>query len=95
MQNIASMRGCSLIAMSPVPHDSPGAPYCSDIHVYEPNWAKFADCAAQNQLDRTDPHFQHLVNQVDFLFSLLKKKSRFSSIRPIRLLESIRFSPSK
>ena len=66
MQNIASMRGCSLIAMSPVPHDSPGAPYCSDIHVYEPNWAKFADCAAQNQLDRTDPHFQHLVNQVIF-----------------------------
>lgn len=39
MQNIASMRGVPLVAMSPVPHDSPAAQsYCSDIHVYEPNW---------------------------------------------------------
>lgn len=64
MQNIASMRGVPLVAMSPVPHDSPGQPYCSDINVYEANWAKFVDCAAQGPLDRSDPHFQHLVNQV-------------------------------
>ena len=71
MQNIVNMRGVSLVASSPVRHDSP-VQTPLDVHSYHPPWKAFADYALHHDVDPNAPHFQHLVNQVNDNYTSLK-----------------------
>ena len=62
------MPGVPMVASSPMRHDVQQPLQPVDVHAYEPPWKALCDFALHSDLDRP-PGYNHLVNEVSYLFS--------------------------